>query len=115
MRADGRVEPVGRARARCWASASDVRLHEVEAVLEPGDALLLYTDGVTEAGPRSEPFGEHGLQQLLATLGGVDPEVLVGAVDAAAMRRGRRAAPATTSRSWRSRPPGPTGPWTRSS
>jgi serine phosphatase RsbU (regulator of sigma subunit) len=31
-----------------WA---DIRLHEVEVALEPGDSLVAYTDGVTDQGP----------------------------------------------------------------
>ena len=34
--------------------------------LQPGDTLLLYTDGLTDARPNGEPFGEDGLVQFLA-------------------------------------------------
>jgi len=37
-------------------SATDERVR-----LEPGDALLLYTDGITEAGPASDQFGDARL------------------------------------------------------
>jgi anti-sigma regulatory factor (Ser/Thr protein kinase) len=87
VRADGRVEAVG-TPGTLLGIRSDIRLTEVELFLEPGDSMLLYTDGVTEAGPRGAPFGEHGLQELLATLGGADPEVLVSTIDVAAMDAG---------------------------
>ncbi len=45
-------------------------LEERETVLEPGDALVLYTDGVTEAGAPEDPFGEERLAELLAGCAG---------------------------------------------
>jgi serine phosphatase RsbU (regulator of sigma subunit) len=45
--------------------------------------LLLYTDGVTDAGPRSRPFGEFGFAELLGTLAGESPQAVVDAVEAA--------------------------------
>jgi sigma-B regulation protein RsbU (phosphoserine phosphatase) len=47
-------------------------LHEVSMVLSPGDAVVLYTDGVTEARRGGEFFGEARLEALLATLEGQD-------------------------------------------
>lgn len=87
VRSDGRVDWIGTPGTLLGIS-SDVRLHEYEAVLEPGDAMLLYTDGVTEAGSRSEPFGAQGLTTVLSGLGGADPEQLVRAVDVAAIEAG---------------------------
>jgi sigma-B regulation protein RsbU (phosphoserine phosphatase) len=38
-----------------------------EVQLEPGDALLMYSDGITEAeGPDGQPFDEAGLERTLA-------------------------------------------------
>jgi anti-sigma regulatory factor (Ser/Thr protein kinase) len=87
LRTDGRTELVG-VPGTLLGIRSDVRLHEVETSLEPGDALMLYTDGVIEAGPRGAPFGEDGLTNLLSGLAGADPETLVSAIDAAAFEAG---------------------------
>jgi PAS domain S-box-containing protein len=87
VRAGGGVEMIGEP-GTLLGIRTDVRLHEVEAVLRPGDAMLLYTDGVTEAGPRGAPLGEHGLAELLSRLPDSDPERLVVAVDRAASEIG---------------------------
>ena len=45
--------------------------------------MLLYTDGVTEAGSRGAPFGQHGLASLLQGLAGRQPQEVVDAVETA--------------------------------
>lgn len=48
------------------------------ALLEPGDLLVLYSDGITEAeNPQGEPFEEAGLERVLGNL--VVDDVSVGA------------------------------------
>ena len=49
----------------------------------PSEVLLLYTDGVTEAGPRRTPFGEPGLVGVLTGMGGQTPQAVVDAVERA--------------------------------
>ncbi|MCW2991084.1 MAG: multi-sensor signal transduction histidine kinase, partial [Solirubrobacterales bacterium] len=83
VRAGGGAEAVGEP-GTLLGIGTNVRLTQVDLTLAPGDALLLYTDGVIESGPRDDPFGEDGLHALLAGLGEADPEALVAAVDAAA-------------------------------
>ena len=42
--------------------------------LQPGDTLLLYTDGVTEAFDETgEPYGESALMDVFKRLGSADP------------------------------------------
>ena len=82
VRRDGSVEMVGRFGTMAGLRP-DIDVHDVDVRLEAGDVLLLYTDGVTEAGPRHAPFGEAGPR-----LGALGP----GRPDAAGRRRRRRAA-----------------------
>jgi PAS domain S-box-containing protein len=84
LRADGRVELLAEFGAVLGVVA-DPELPDTEAVLGPGDTMLLYTDGVTEAGSRAAPLGEDGLAQLLSSRAGMEPEELLRAIEKAAV------------------------------
>jgi serine phosphatase RsbU (regulator of sigma subunit) len=84
LRANGSVEPVGVA-GTLLGVFPDPELHEVDAELRSGDTVLLYTDGVTEAGPVGEEIGDEGLARLLAGLRGLSPDEIVDAVEQAAV------------------------------
>lgn len=68
-RRDRRVMAVGRP-GTALGLMSSIEVHEVELDLAPGDVLLAYTDGVTEARGDGEQFGEHRLARVLAEAGG---------------------------------------------
>ncbi|SBT46535.1 PP2C family protein-serine/threonine phosphatase [Micromonospora auratinigra] len=79
VRADGRIEParVGGMPVGALAAA---RFGQAEVRLAPGDLLVAYTDGVTEArgGPTElEMFGEARLRQAMASGAGLPPRALV--------------------------------------
>jgi sigma-B regulation protein RsbU (phosphoserine phosphatase) len=63
-------------------------VYESRAVtIEPGDLLVLYSDGITEAeNPSGRAFDESGLEQVIARAAAGDPEsigrAVLGAVDA---------------------------------
>jgi len=42
----------------------DIRLHEVEVILQPGASLVFYTDGVTDQGPGVERSPERAIRKL---------------------------------------------------
>ena len=58
LRRDGDPVPVGRFGTVLGALPSPT-LHETTTTLEPGDALLLYTDGVVEGRRDGDFFGEE--------------------------------------------------------
>lgn len=65
-------------------------VREVHVELDPGDALVLYTDGITDGG-RSRSLGEEGLRAVLDGVSGESPEHIVRRVQLAAAARARGA------------------------
>ncbi|WP_244317033.1 PP2C family protein-serine/threonine phosphatase [Micromonospora terminaliae] len=79
VRTDGRIEPV-QVGGMPVGALSAARFVEAEVRLAPGDLLVAYTDGVTEApgGPsRLEMFGDARLRRALASGAGLPPAALV--------------------------------------
>lgn len=84
LRADGRVEEAGR-YGSLLGLLDDPRLHDTALELGPGETLLLYTDGMTDAGAPAGAIGEDGLSELLATLGAGAPDALLLGLEHAAV------------------------------
>ena len=58
----------------------DATYDTLEVRLDPGDTLVLYTDGITEARGADDLFGDDGLRRTLAGLAGLRPPAIVEAV-----------------------------------
>jgi PAS domain S-box-containing protein len=84
LRADGTVEAIGDPGTLLGVFA-DPDLCEASTALGPGDTVLLYTDGVTEAGPAGAEIGDEGLALLLSGMRGLAPDEIVDAVEQAAV------------------------------
>ena len=87
VRADGTVEPVGELGTLLGADLdTEPELNEVTVELGEGDALVLYTDGVTEVRrSRREVFGHADLAGLLSTCGGLPPDAVAERVEQAVL------------------------------
>jgi len=80
-RADGCVEFLDIASAPALGIDEDAAYREGTTTLEPGDVLVMYTDGVTEAlDARQELFSEDRLRTELAASGLRDARDLAGRV-----------------------------------
>jgi serine phosphatase RsbU (regulator of sigma subunit) len=64
-----------------------IEIVESEAVLEDGQTLLLYTDGVSEAGRSVGPLGEEGMLELCRRSPGLGLAALLEHVERAALER----------------------------
>ncbi len=80
IRRGGQVETAGEF-GPMLALRSDPTFPQTDVRLEQDDVMVLYTDGVTEAGPRTAPFGDAGYAELLGSLGGLPPDKVVEAVE----------------------------------
>ena len=81
VRAGGHVEEVIVRGTLLGVEAKPV-LEPASLVLAPGDTLVLYTDGVTDArDPAGRHFGEERLQAALRAAAGGDAEAVAAALD----------------------------------
>jgi len=84
LRAGGEVETAGRP-GTLLGVVPDPEISEERVLLEPGDALVLYTDGVVEASPADEALAPERLAALLRRQAGRDAGEIAEAVEAAAL------------------------------
>jgi phosphoserine phosphatase RsbU/P len=79
---DGIAEPVAAAGPLLGAFETG-RWPEVDVRLEPGESLVLYTDGVTDTRSDRERFGADRLAAVLADATELEPDEVANRVDAA--------------------------------
>ena len=84
VRASGDVEPV-RVRGLAAGLVAGVEYAQTQVILAPGDTLVLYTDGVTEAGHHSVRQGTQRLAGLLSNYAQAGVDALVEAVEIAVL------------------------------
>jgi sigma-B regulation protein RsbU (phosphoserine phosphatase) len=83
LRGDGAVEALEAAPGIALGVIEPMAFDEAETVLQPGEALFLFTDGVTEAhGPERTLYEETRLTDVLRGCGGTDAETIVRRVAA---------------------------------
>jgi len=69
VRAKGGFETLGGAGGMILGILPMAQYQEAEVMLEPGDVLVLFSDGVTEAvDPEDHDFGEERLAKLVASM-----------------------------------------------
>src|SRR5919107_496957 len=85
LKADGSILKIGQP-GRVLGVFDDANLTEQEAHLAPGDALVLYTDGVVEArSPEGTFFGEERLMTILRSSVALDASTMAGRLESAVL------------------------------
>jgi serine phosphatase RsbU (regulator of sigma subunit)/PAS domain-containing protein len=82
VRVSGEVRTIGRT-GTLLGVFPDAVSPETSVALDPGDAIVFYTDGVTEARSESSVFGEAGLIEILGPCSGAEAPVIAHLVDQA--------------------------------
>lgn len=77
----GEVSPLPLTHDLVLAAMEDKQYHEKEIILNPGDSLFLYTDGVTEANNLAgELYGDNRLLENCKTYTGLSPREIVSSI-----------------------------------
>lgn len=83
VKASGEVKPFPMPADTMVGIMDDMEFHEEKAQLEKGDALVLYTDGVTEAmNPELQEYGESRLEEALKKTPSLDCQQTIDATKA---------------------------------
>jgi serine phosphatase RsbU (regulator of sigma subunit) len=88
IRRAGEIEQVGRI-GTLLGMIDPVTLEPAATTLRGGDTLLLYTDGVTDAGADGRMIGEDGLRALCTSTQGAALPRLLRLIEQAAVERSR--------------------------
>ncbi|HVM03455.1 MAG TPA: PP2C family protein-serine/threonine phosphatase, partial [Acidimicrobiales bacterium] len=82
-RVDGSVHPVG-SPGDVLGVLEEVDLDDAVVHLEPGDALVAFTDGITERHRGRRHFGEEGIVAVLRATGEADADTIAARIEEAA-------------------------------
>jgi PAS domain S-box-containing protein len=89
LKADGSIDKIGQP-GRVMGVFNDANLTEERASLGPGDALILYTDGVVEArSPDGLFFGEERLKTILRSSVAQDASTIASRIENAVLTQGQ--------------------------
>jgi len=81
LKHDGSVEPLPLSKDPMVGAVEGITFHEEKVLLEKGDVLFMFTDGVTEALNASlEEFGEQRLEQTLQQADGMSCQKVINTV-----------------------------------
>ena len=86
LRSDGTVEATGRLGTLIGV-VENPTFRDEQVRLAPGEALVLYTDGITEVPVPGGRFGEERLAQVIAGCAGLEASAISERVERAALRQ----------------------------
>jgi PAS domain S-box-containing protein len=84
LRRDGAVEPLG-VHGTLLGVVPNPAFEDRSVALEPGDAVVFYTDGVTDPPGAGAGVGEEGLMRVVAASAGLSADQIASRIEAAAL------------------------------
>lgn len=77
LTAEGRLKKFADTHSTALGFFENIRISSETLQISPGDKIMVFTDGVTEAmGPNEELFGSVGLEKVLVKLSSANPETI---------------------------------------